>query len=203
MKKLIFVIFIIFLICMLKFKTEKGQKLQFTKSNEPKTIAEEPKLHFTTLTKPKELAEKASAMTKNLEKLPMVKSAAIYDYDEDVAYTHTSFEIELILKNDDNIILLGVKSDLTFRKGRYAGIISINKNDFYNSRLFEGSWPWIPSKDLAAVLGKKNYPDVKSFLADYDIIRNFLLDTPYGTKKGLFSKESTFYRYKGTDFMRN
>ena len=167
-------------------------------------IEGEQKLYFTTLTEPPILAEKASAMEKKLKKLPMVMSAAVYDADDNAAYIINYFEIELILKNGDRIELCGVKSDLTFLKNdRHAGIRLINEFHFDYSRLFEGTWPHIPCKDLAAVLGSKNYMDVESFLNDYDSIKNFLLNTPYGTKKGLFSNESTFYRHKGTDFMRN
>lgn len=159
-------------------------------------------LNLTTLTKPKELAEKASVMERNLENLPIIKKAAIYDYDEDTAYSNTSFEIELLLKNGDNIGLHGVKSDLTFRKDRHAGIIRINKTDFDYRRLFAGTWPGIPCIDLAEVLGKKKYLNVESFLNDYNIIKTFLLDTPYGTKTGFSSSEATFYNHNGTDFLR-
>ena len=163
----------------------------------------EQKLFFSTITKPPILAEKASAMEKELVKLPMVKSAVVYEADDNAAYIDNYFEIELILKNGDRIELCGVKSDLTFLKDdRHAGIRLINKYCFYYSRLFEGTWPHIPCMDLAAVIGKNEYVDVESFLNDYTIIKDFLLYTPYGTKNGLFSKESTFYRHKGTDFMR-
>jgi hypothetical protein len=160
----------------------------------------EQKLVFSTITKPTILAEKASAMEKELVKLPMVKSAAVYDYDEDVSYSRTTFEIELILKNGDRIELYGVKSDLKFQKERSAGILSINDVDFTYRR--DSNMPWIPSEDLAAVLGKNEYVDVGSFLNDYNIIKNFLLYTPYGTKTGFFSDEATFYFYEDTYFQR-
>ncbi len=108
----------------------------------------------------------------------------------------------LHLKNGDIIGLIGVKNDLTFRKDLHAGIIRINKTDFDYRRLFAGTWPGIPCIDLAEVLGKKKYLNVESFLNDYNIVKTFLLDTPYGTKKGFSSSEATFYNHNGTDFLR-
>ena len=107
---------------------------------------------------------------------PLVKSAVVYEADDNAAYIDNYFEIELILKNGDRIELCGVKSDLTFLEDdRHAGIRLINGYRFDYSRLFEGTWPCIPCKDLAAVFGKNEYVDVESFLNDYTIIKDFLL----------------------------
>lgn len=163
----------------------------------------EQKLFFSTITKPPILAEKASAMEKELVKLPIVKSAVVYEADDNAAYIDNYFEIELILKNGDRIELCGVKSDLTFLEDdRHAGIRLINGYRFDYSRFFEGTWPCIPCKDLAAIFGKNEYVDVESFLNDYTIIKDFLLYTPYETKNDFFSDKSSFYNYKGTEFMR-
>ena len=150
------------------------------------------------------------SIEEDLKSLPAVSDAIVYDYNEDTFFSDYEYCVQVFLKNGDVLEFNGVTEGLDFSSINSGGIYRINDMAFFLHGLFGVSNSGIPSKYLflaitqeetkrslhtkkrSKPMNNKNqklsakYKDIPNILQDYNTIRHFLLDTPYGTNCGTF-----------------
>ena len=136
------------------------------------------------------LLPQIESIEEDLKSLPTVSDAIIYDYNEDVSFfADNEYRIQVFLKNGDVLEFSEVTEGLVFSSTNSGGIYRINDMSFFLHGVFGLINSGISSKYLSLAITQeksKKYKYIPNILQDYDKIRHFLLETPYGTNCGAF-----------------
>lgn len=157
------------------------------------------------------LLPEIESIEEDLKSLTTVSDAVVYDYNEDDPFwAGNEYRVQVFLKNGDVLEFSGVTEGLEFSSTNSGGIHRINDMSFFLHGVFGLINSGISSKYLSLAIAQEEskrgvhtrktlkltnrkkqeylakYKDISGILQDYDKIRHFLLDTPYGTNCGAF-----------------
>ena len=136
------------------------------------------------------LLPEIESIEEDLKSLTTVSDAVVYDYNEDDPFwAGNEYRVQVFLKNGDVLEFSGVTEGLEFSSTNSGGIYRINDTSFFLHGFLGLINSGISSKYLSLAIPQektKKYKNIPDILQDYDKIRHFLLDTPYGTNCGAF-----------------